>query len=141
MPAPVKTHLTSPPFRATILPTCREANTLEPNELAHLIVDLISDKKGADITLLDTRTVSAIADYVIVATGESDRQLKAIAGDIQRQLKQHRILPLGAEGAAESGWMLLDYNSVIVHLFSPAMRDYYLLEELYENAPVVVKMP
>jgi ribosome-associated protein len=104
-------------------------------------VDLISDKKGIDLILLDTRAVSVLADYVIVATGESERQLKAIASDVQKQLKQHRILPLGAEGTAESGWILLDYNSVIAHLFSPAMRDYYLLEELYENAPVVVKMP
>jgi len=120
----------------------REVNkTLEPNELAHLIVNLVSDKKGADITLLDTRAVSAIADYLVIATGESDRQLNAIADDIQKELKQYRILPLGVEGSPESGWKLLDYNSVIVHLFSPALRDYYLIENVHENTPVVVKMP
>jgi ribosome-associated protein len=113
---------------------------LEPNDLARLIVDLISDKKGVDILLLDTRPVSFIADYFVIATGESERQLQALADEIQKQLKKHRVLPIGVEGMASSGWVLLDYGSVIVHLFSPALRDYYRLEKLWERAPVVVRM-
>ena len=115
--------------------------TLEPNELAHQILEIISDKKGIDIVLLDTRAVSAISDYVVIATGDSERQVQAMADEIQKTLKKQRILPLGVEGKPESGWSLLDYNSVITHLFTPAMRDFYLLDNLYENAAVVVKMP
>ena len=118
----------------------KELNFLEANELARLIVDLISDKKGEDILLLDTRPVSIIADYFVIATADNARQMKAIADDLHRQLKKHRILPLGMEGTSESGWVLLDYNGVIVHLFSRAMRDFYHLEELWERAPVVVRM-
>jgi ribosome-associated protein len=105
-----------------------------------LIVDLISDKKGEDIVMLDTRTVSFISDYFVIATADNARQMKAITDDIQRHLKRHRITPLGVEGTAEAGWTLLDYNSVIVHLFSPAMRDYYRLEKVWEHAPVVVRI-
>ncbi len=108
--------------------------------MARLIVDLVSDKKGADILLLDTRAVSIIADYFVIATGESERQIKAIADEIQKHLKKHTVLPLGVEGTPASGWVLLDYNSVIVHLFSPALRDYYRLEKLWERAPVVVRI-
>ena len=113
---------------------------LEPNALARLILDLIYDKKGADILLLDTRPVSFLADYFVIATAENERQIKAIADEIQKQLKRHALLPLGVEGTPASGWILLDYNGVIVHLFSPAMRDYYRLEKLWERAPVVVQM-
>lgn len=114
--------------------------TLEPGDLARTIVDIISDKKGEDILLLDTRTISFIADYFVVATGESERQLKAVSDEIQKQLKANSTRPLGIEGAASSGWILLDYGSVIVHLLSPEMRDYYQLEKLWSNAPVVVRM-
>ncbi len=129
-------------IRATIkaISTLEEARALESSELARLIVDIVSDKKGADILLLDTRPVSFIADYFVIANGESERQLKAIADEIQKQLKTHSVLPLGVEGTPASGWVLLDYGGVITHLFSPAMRDYYRLEQLWVRAPVVVRM-
>jgi ribosome-associated protein len=101
---------------------------------------LISDKKGADVLLLDTRPVSFLADYFVIATADNERQMKAIADDIQKQLKKDSILPLGVEGKPDSGWVLLDYNGVIVHLFNPAMRDFYRLEQLWERAPIVVRM-
>ena len=90
--------------------------------------------------MLDTRPVSFIADYFVIATGESERQLKAMSDDIQKQLKPHSAFAFGSEGTPASGWLLLDYGSVIVHLFSPAQRDYYRLEQLWEKAPVVVRM-
>ncbi len=104
------------------------------------MIDIISDKKGADIVLLDTRPVSFIADYFVIATAESDRQLKAIADEIQKQLKTDSIRPLGVEGAPASGWVLLDYGSVIVHLFSSEMREFYQLEKIWAQAPIVVRM-
>lgn len=133
--------MTRPPIRDTIQPdSSKEAEILEPGDLARLIVDIVSDKKGEDILLLDTRAVSFISDYFVIATAASDRQLKAVADEIQKQLKKDRILPLGVEGKPDSGWVLLDYGSVIAHLFSPGMRDYYRLEKLWEHAPVVVRM-
>ncbi len=114
--------------------------TLEPGDLARTIIDIISDKKGEDILLLDTRAISFIADYFVVATGESERQLKAISDETQKQLKANSTRPLGVEGTAASGWILMDYGSVIVHLLSPEMRDYYQLEKLWAKAPVVVRM-
>jgi ribosome-associated protein len=114
--------------------------TLESNEIARLVIDLLSDKKGEDILMLDTRPVSSIADYFVLATSDNERQLNAMADEVQKQLKKHTVLPLGIEGKPESGWILMDYNGVIVHLFSAAMRDYYRLEKLWEQAPVVVRM-
>lgn len=90
--------------------------------------------------MLDTRFVSIIADYFVIATADNERQMKAIADDIHKQLKKRSILPLGVEGTPESGWTLMDYNGVIVHLFSPAMRDFYRLEKLWERAPIIVRM-
>ncbi len=90
--------------------------------------------------MLDTRPVSSLADYFVIATSDNTRQTKAIADEIQKQLKKHRVLPLGVEGTPDTGWLLLDYNGVIVHLFSSEMRDFYRLEQLWEHAPVVVRM-
>lgn len=101
---------------------------------------MISDKKGEDVLMLDTRPVSFISDYFVIGTAESERQLKAISDEIQKQLKVQSIRPLGVEGTPASGWMLLDYGSVIIHLLSPEMRDYYELEKLWAKAPVVVRM-
>ncbi len=103
------------------------------------MVDLIEDKKGADILLLDTHAISVLADFFVIATANSDRQLKAIADDIQKSLKKQSLVPR-IEGTPQSGWILMDYGSVIAHLFSPAMRDYYQLEELWIKAPVVVRI-
>ncbi len=105
-----------------------------------MILDVISDKQGEDILLLDTRPVSFIADYFLIATANNERQMKAMADEIQKQLKKKSILPLGIEGTPQSGWILMDYNGVLVHLFSAAMRDYYRLEKLWERAPVVVRI-
>lgn len=90
--------------------------------------------------MLDTRAVSFIADYFIIATANNERQMQAITEEIQKQLKQRSILPLGVEGTADSGWVLLDYNGVVVHLFSTALRDYYRLDKVWAHAPIVVRM-
>jgi ribosome-associated protein len=90
--------------------------------------------------LLDTRPVSYIADYFVIATADNNRQLKTLSDEIQKQLKVQSARPLGVEGTPDSGWILLDYGGVIVHLLSPAMRDFYRLEMLWANAPVVVRM-
>jgi len=89
--------------------------------------------------MMDTHAISTLADFFVIATAASERQLNAIADDIQKNLKKHSIASR-VEGTNESGWILIDNPSVIVHLFTPAMRDYYQLEELWEKAPVVVRI-
>jgi ribosome-associated protein len=112
----------------------------DPAALARTIVDILLDKKGVDTLLLDVREISLLADYFIISTGEVDRQIKAIAEEISQTLKSEHILPLHVEGDAESGWVLMDYGEIVVHLLSPEMRSFYRLEELWKEARVVVKV-
>ncbi|HHX65289.1 MAG TPA: ribosome silencing factor [Chloroflexi bacterium] len=115
--------------------------TLEPIELAQEIVDAITAKMGSDVLLLDLTEVTVIADYFVIATADTERQIRAIVEDTREQLKrEHDLLPLSIEGSANSGWVLMDYGSVIIHLFSPRQRDYYQLEELWSNARTVVRI-
>ena len=113
---------------------------LEPIELARQIADVISEKKGSDIVILDTGKVSSIADYFVIATVDSERQAKAVVDDIEVKLKKHRKMPMTADGEVGSGWTLLDYGDVIVHIFDAGTRDFYDLEDLWNNAPVVVRI-
>lgn len=113
---------------------------LEPLELARQIADIISDKKGSDIVILDTGKVSSIADYFVIATVDSERQAKAVVDEIEVKLKKFRKMPMTADGEVGTGWALLDYGDVIVHIFDEGTRDFYDLEDLWNNAPVVVRI-
>ncbi|MGQ9625545.1 MAG: ribosome silencing factor [Anaerolineae bacterium] len=113
---------------------------LETLELARTIVDLISDKKGTDIILLDIRPVSFLADYFIICNGDSDRQIKAIVEELVEKLKALNTHPLHIEGLPDSGWVLLDYGAVVVHVFAPDTRSYYQLERLWSGAKTLLRM-
>ena len=96
---------------------------------------------GSDVLLLDLAGITLIADYFVIATTESERQLRAISEDITQQLKvQHGVAPLSSEGTAASGWVLLDYGAVVVHLFTATQRERYRLEDLWQNARTVLRM-
>lgn len=113
---------------------------LNSNELAHTIVDAVANKKAANILMLDMQNVTFLADYYILCDGASRRQIDAITDDLLENLKKAGSQPAVIEGSAESGWVLVDFGSVIVHVFSPEKRAYYQLEELWKNAPIVVRM-
>jgi ribosome-associated protein len=117
-----------------------EEDSLEPNELAHAIVNAVADKKASDILLLDLRPVALIADYFVLCNGQSTRQLRAVTNAVVESLKDLGERPLRVEGTPESGWVLIDFGAVIAHIFSPELRAYYALEELWQDAPVVVRM-
>jgi ribosome-associated protein len=105
------------------------------------VVDLISDVKGENIVLMDLQSVSLMADYFVIGTANSDRQLNAIIDKIREGLKaDFKRLPIGVEGRGDSGWVLLDYGDVIIHLFTPNARRYYDLEGLWSGAPILVRM-
>ena len=91
--------------------------------------------------MLDLRDLTPIADFFVICTAESDRQARMLHEILQTELKQEqKTRPLSTEGEGDSGWTLLDYNTVVVHIFSPQARTFYRLEELWKAAPVVLKI-
>ncbi len=119
----------------------RGGNKLQSIELAREIVNSIADKQGSDIVLLDLRSVSLLADYFVICSGESERQVRAIVNEVTEKIKKEEgIKPLQIEGDPSSGWVLMDYGSIIVHVFAPVMRGYYQLEELWSDAPTVARI-
>jgi ribosome-associated protein len=91
--------------------------------------------------LLDTQEVCSFADYFVICTGESKRQIKAIVDAVTESLKKEGVRPLHEEGTADSGWILLDYGTVILHVFASFERDYYQLDKLWEKACTKVRVP
>jgi ribosome-associated protein len=118
----------------------KQTNAEDPGELAHRIVDVASDKKASDIVLLRTAEVTSMADYFVIASGRSDRQVQALSKAIVDELREEGIKPIGVEGLSSARWVLLDYGSVIVHLFAPEEREYYGLERLWSSATQVVRL-
>jgi ribosome-associated protein len=113
---------------------------LSPLEIARRIVDAAEDKKAADIVLLDVTALTSMADYFVVCSGGSERQLGAIADGVSEKLRDEGVRPIGREGGAGSHWTLLDFGSVIVHVFAPPERDYYQLERLWSKAKTIVRV-
>jgi ribosome-associated protein len=95
------------------------------------------DKKAVDLTVLDVQGVSTVTDYFLVCSGRSAPHVKTIADAIREELKEDGIRPLHAEGQADSGWVLLDYGDVLMHVFLADTRAYYALERLWGDAPSV----
>lgn len=115
---------------------------LEALELANLLVDTIADKKGGDVIILDMREQSVLTDFFLICTANSDRQIKAIAEAIWDDAKQKGdVVAMGQEGSAESGWMLIDFGDLIVHVFSEDKREFYNLEELWQEGRIMLRMP
>jgi len=105
-------------------------------ELARTIAAYADDKKAIDIVALDLRGVLDYTDFFIVCSGNTERQVKAIHDGIQIGMKnEHSVLPRRVEGLREAGWVLLDYLDVVVHIFTPAHRDFYSLERLWGEVP------
>jgi len=112
----------------------------DASELAHRIVEIASDKKGSDIVMLRTAELTTMADFFVICSGRSDRQVQALAGAIVDELRDDGIRPMGIEGKASSRWVLLDFGTVIVHVFAPEEREYYGLERLWSKAAQVVRV-
>lgn len=113
---------------------------LEAIDIARRVVEVASDKQAADTVLLDTREVCSFADYFVICSGDSARQIEAIRDEIEQVLKKEGILPHHYEGSTSSGWLLLDYGSVVIHIFAPVERDYYQLDKLWSQASTLVRI-
>ena len=121
-------------------PDRSEGRTLEPLDVAQFIVEVASDKLAEDIVLLDLRGLVPFADYFVIMSAESTRQIEALEEDLTQSLKGAGVPRHRREGTPSSGWVLLDFSDVIVHLFSPEEREFYDLERLWNRAPQVVRV-
>ena len=127
------------PTRGTPLPP-PPAQDMPALELARRIVELVEDKKAADIVLLDLTGLTAMADYFVIASGGSERQLEAIADGVISGMRDAKIHAFGREGTAASHWVLVDFGSVVVHVFTPPERDFYQLERHWAEAKTILRV-
>ena len=115
--------------------------TLTGEQIARAAVDAAANKKADDIVLLDIRDVASMADYFVICSASTDRQLKAVVEGIEQELKDNEgVRPVHVEGEQGSGWVLVDFGDVICHVFKPEERDFYRLEELWTGAKTLVRM-
>lgn len=106
-------------------------------EKALLLVGAALEKKACDLVLMEVRELTSIADYFIVCSGRSDRQVQSIAQGVEEDSRQAGIAPLSVEGTGRGHWVLMDFSDVIVHVFYQPMREFYDLDGLWADAPKV----
>lgn len=112
----------------------------DPVEIARKVAEIASDRLASDITVLDISELSTIADVFVVCTADNARQLNALREEVTAQLREDGVTPRRVEGVAEAGWILMDYGDVIVHLFTTDQRDFYRLDDLWAEAPTLLKI-
>ena len=103
-------------------------------------MEAASDKQAVDVVLLDARGVCSFTDYLVICSGDSERQIQAIYNEVGHSLKKEGVLPHHHEGTVDSGWLLIDFGSVIVHIFTPFEREYYQLNKLWNQAIPIVRI-
>ncbi|WP_018953686.1 ribosome silencing factor [Thioalkalivibrio sulfidiphilus] len=104
---------------------------MQTEELTELVVKALEDLKGQDIKAIDVRGKTAITDMMVIASGTSDRHVKALADSVIVKAKEAGVMPLGTEGQGDNEWVLVDLNDVVVHVMLPRVRDFYNLEKLW----------
>lgn len=119
--------------KANAQPTALKENP-QAHALAKKIAAAVLDKKALDVVILDVRGRSSYADYLVLASGESERQVAAMADGVEDKLREEGLRPLGSEGHDTGQWVLLDYGEVVAHLFHTEMRAFYDLEGLWADA-------
>lgn len=114
------------------------ASPAEGRERALLLAEIISDTPARDTVVLDIHELSPFADYFVITGGANERQLRAINRAVAERMADLGIRPQRTEGAASSGWIVLDYGDVLVHIFSDDLREFYRLEDLWVEAPTLL---
>ena len=114
------------------------AETITATDLAARIADLMLDKHGRDIMVMDLRGVTSVTDYFVLCSCDSDVQVKAVVGHLNDILRAEGIRPLHTEGQNQLSWVIIDYVNVVAHVFMGPTREYYGLERLWADAPVTV---
>ncbi|MEJ2308373.1 MAG: ribosome silencing factor [Gammaproteobacteria bacterium] len=108
---------------------------MQVEELRDLVVESLEDMKARDINVIDVRGKTSITDFMIIASGTSDRHVKAIAEAVAFKAKQQGEPPMGQEGVTDGEWALIDLNGVVLHVMQPKVRDFYQLERLWNVDP------
>ncbi len=103
------------------------------NELVQKIAAILYDKKAKDIVALDVHDLTVITDCMVIASGRSALQVKSLADEVEEKLSEMGLEPVRKEGQQEGRWVVLDYGTVLVHLFHPEEREFYRLDKLWEN--------
>ena len=117
-----------------------EVGNLEGINIARRAVEIASEKQASNIVLLDVRDICSFCDYFVICSGDNERQIRTIYEDIEQSLKRESEITHHNEGTIDSGWILLDYGDVIVHIFSNDEREYYRLDELWRDARPVIRI-
>jgi len=107
-------------------------------EIAQTIINSLEEKKAENILLMDINSLSSFTDYFIVCTGTSDRMLDALADAVVKSVNEKHSIKGRIEGTSQSGWVLIDFGSILVHIFSPDQRDYYQLEKLWHEGKIIL---
>ncbi len=110
-------------------------------QLRDLVVDAIEEMKGNDIKVLDVRGLTSVTDFMIIASGTSNRHVKSLADNVVERCKENQIRPIGVEGNDKAEWVLVDLGDTVVHLMLPATRQFYDIERLWESAPEAIATP
>jgi ribosome-associated protein len=109
---------------------------LSPLQQARRIAALVQDKLARDVVILDMRPVCTYTDYFVVCTGGNARQTAAIWDEVHGRMKRENgLLPRSVEGATQGSWIIADYLDVVLHVFTPEAREYYRLEDLWDDVP------
>ncbi len=110
---------------------------MEALELAKMMANALNSKKALDIKLLKVEDLTVLTDYFVIASGTSSTHVGALADELEFKLNEAGVKPSRVEGAGTKSWILLDYGSVVAHVFYPEMREYYALERLWADAQPV----
>ena len=107
------------------------------NQVLQIALQAVNDKKGIDVVVLDISAVATFADYFLVCSGDSVRQIQAIVDEVEQKMAAHGQRPSHVEGYTNAEWVLMDYGDLIVHVFSKRARAYYDLERLWRDATIL----
>jgi ribosome-associated protein len=119
-----------------------QPSRFEGEQMAFAAAEYADDKKAEDIVILDMREISPITDYMVVCSAGSMPQLRAVRDEIEDKFREnHNVRPLAGDRNLESGWLIQHYGEVMVHIFLPEKRQFYSLEDLFNDAPVVPWSP
>lgn len=108
---------------------------MEPRDLALFCAQALSDKQADDVVILDVEKLVSYASYFIIASGRSDRQVRALVNHLERYAREHGLRALGTEGTERGVWALIDFGDVVIHVFRGEERYFYDLEGLWQDAP------